>query len=172
MKIIEAILNWKFIPDCVLVIAPFKWEHCQSDQMAKLFSQWNRSHIIISLFSKIKQHDLMLQIMSMVSKIQFCSSLVRVQRDQISKYRMRWNCRQKWNLLYCVRFIVLQVWPDLAKFHHFGKNVQVFVKTLIVYWLFGKMVNLLWQICDIIGPIFIATNGKILKNNLTSWWHW
>ena len=30
----------------------------------------------------------------------------------------------------------------------------------------------LWQICDIIGLIFIAANGQILKNNPTIWLHW
>ena len=29
----------------------------------------------------------------------------------------------------------------------------------------------LWQICDIIGLIFIIANGQILKNNLTIWSH-
>ena len=33
------------------------------------------------------------------------------------------------------------------------------------------MLNILWQMCDIIGLIFIASNGQILKNNLTIWSH-
>ena len=33
--------------------------------------------------------------------------------------------------------------------------------------LFGKLLSLLWQICDIWGLILIVTNGQILKNNLT-----
>ena len=36
------------------------------------------------------------------------------------------------------------VWPDLAKFRHYGKNFQVFGNFLPVYFLFGKIVNLLW----------------------------
>ena len=48
--------------------------------------------------------------------------------------------------------------PDLAEFHHFGKSLQVLGKFLIVYFLFGKMLTLLWQICDIIGLIFIVGN--------------
>ena len=31
------------------------------------------------------------------------------------------------------------------------------------FFLFGKMMSLLWQICDIIGLIFIVVNGQILK---------
>ena len=34
------------------------------------------------------------------------------------------------------------------------------------------MLSLLWQICDIIGLIFIVANGQILKTNLTIWSHW
>ena len=40
------------------------------------------------------------------------------------------------------------------------------------YYLFGKMLSLPWQICYIIGPVFIGANGQILKNNLNIWSHW
>ena len=39
-------------------------------------------------------------------------------------------------------------------------------------FLFGKMLSLLWQICDIVGLIFSVANGQIFKNNLTIWSHW
>ena len=39
------------------------------------------------------------------------------------------------------------------------------------FFLFGKMLSLLWQISDIIGLIFIVANGQILKNNLAIWSH-
>ena len=42
---------------------------------------------------------------------------------------------------------------------------------LTAYFLFGKMLRLLWQICNFIGLIFILANGQILKNNLTIWSH-
>ena len=38
---------------------------------------------------------------------------------------------------------------------------------MTVYFFLGKMLSLLWQICDIIGHFFIVANGQILKNNLT-----
>ena len=63
------------------------------------------------------------------------------------------------------------VWPDLAKFRHFGNNLAVFGKFWVVYFLFGKMLNLLWRIFYIFGLIFIVENGQILKNYLTIWSH-
>ena len=52
------------------------------------------------------------------------------------------------------------MWPDLAKFRHFGKSLKVFGTVLMVYFLFGKMLSVLWQICDI---IFIVANDQIWK---------
>ena len=60
---------------------------------------------------------------------------------------------------------LVSVWPDLAKFRHFGK-------LLTAYFLFGKKLNLLWQIYYITGQIFVAANGLILKHNLIIWSHW
>ena len=66
---------------------------------------------------------------------------------------------------------LVAVWPDLAKFRHFGTILQVFGQFLTVYLLFVKLVNLLWQICYNTGLIFIVANGPILKHNLTIWSH-
>ena len=63
------------------------------------------------------------------------------------------------------------VWPDVAKFRHFGKSLPVFGKFLTVYILSGKILSWLWQICAIIELIFIFANGQILKINLTIWSH-
>ena len=52
-----------------------------------------------------------------------------------------------------------KVWPDWAKFRHFGKILKVFFKFLKFYFLFGKMLSLFWQICYIIGLILIVANG-------------
>ena len=62
------------------------------------------------------------------------------------------------------------VWPDLVKFL-ISQSLQVFGNFLTLYLLFGKMLSLLWQICDIIWLIFIVANGHILKNILTIWSH-
>ena len=53
----------------------------------------------------------------------------------------------------------------------FGESSRAFGKFLTVYFLFGKLLSLLWQICDIIGLIFVDANGHILKNNLIIWSH-
>ena len=66
---------------------------------------------------------------------------------------------------------LVAVWPDLAKFRHFGTILQVFGQFLTVYLLLVKLVNLLWQICYNTGLIFIVANGPILKHNLTIWSH-
>ena len=55
--------------------------------------------------------------------------------------------------------LAVTVWPDLAKFRHFGTRLQVFGNCLTVYFLFGEMLSLFWQICDIIGLIFFVANG-------------
>ena len=59
----------------------------------------------------------------------------------------------------------------MAKFCHLGKTLKVFGKYLTIYFWFGKMMNLHWKICDIIGLIFSAANRQILKNNRTIWSH-
>ena len=65
---------------------------------------------------------------------------------------------EKWQ-----EFLWMQaVWPDLAKFRHFGKNLKIFDKYLTVNFLFGKMLSLLWQIFDIIGLVFMVKYLKII----------
>ena len=77
---------------------------------------------------------------------------------------------EKFSLVILLSGSQWSVWPDLAKFRYFT-SWQVFGIFLVVYLLFGKLMSLLWQICDIIGLIFIVANGPKLKNNLTIWSH-
>ena len=56
--------------------------------------------------------------------------------------------------------ITLPVWPDLAKFRHFGKILTVFGIFFIPYLIFGKMFDLLWYIFAI-RQIFIVVHGQI-----------
>ena len=63
----------------------------------------------------------------------------------------------------------------MTRFGEISKLLQKFTslcQILTVYFLFVKMISLLWQICDIIGLYFIVANGQILKNNLTIWVHY
>ena len=56
------------------------------------------------------------------------------------------------------------VWPDLAKIHHFSKNWEISSNILKVYFVFGKVVNPLWEYLNTFGQSFIVENGQILKN--------
>ena len=80
--------------------------------------------------------------------------------------------REHWRSSSSQPSMLYESWPDLAKIRHFDKSLQVFGKILTVYFLFGKTLSILCQICDIIGLIFSVANGQILKNNLTIWSHW
>ena len=61
---------------------------------------------------------------------------------------------------YCLR---ISVWPDLAKFHHFGEYLKNFGNRFKVYLVLGKVFSSLWHNLYAIGQIFIAENGQILK---------
>ena len=51
------------------------------------------------------------------------------------------------------------------------QNFTSLWQILTIYFIFGKMLSLLWKTWNIIGLIFIVANGKILNNNLTIWSH-
>ena len=51
------------------------------------------------------------------------------------------------------------------------QNFTSFWQILTVYFLFGKILSLLWKIWYTVGLIFIVANAKILKNNLIIWSH-
>ena len=61
-----------------------------------------------------------------------------------------------------------QIWRNFATL---AKKLQIFGKFLIVHFLFGKLLSILWQICDIMGLVFFVSNGQILTYNLTIWSH-
>ena len=54
------------------------------------------------------------------------------------------------------------VWPDLAKFCHFGTIVKVLGAFLKAHLLFGKILILLLLKCFTIGQVFIVVDGQIL----------
>ena len=57
----------------------------------------------------------------------------------------------------------LTVWPDFAKFHHFGKYLKVFGNIFKVYLVLGIDLKSLWHNLYAFVQIFIAINGQILK---------
>ena len=52
------------------------------------------------------------------------------------------------------------MWPDLAKFRHFGKIFEVLGNFSGVYLLFGKIFSLLWHNLYTFGQIFIDVIGQ------------
>ena len=64
------------------------------------------------------------------------------------------------------------MWPNLAKFHHFG----IFLKSSAIFWgfiylVFSKVLNPIMAKISI-RQILMVLNGQILKNNVAIWSHW
>ena len=55
------------------------------------------------------------------------------------------------------------VWSDLAEICRISKNLEIFGNISMVYLIFGKVVNPLWDFFYIFGQNFIVVNGQILK---------
>ena len=64
---------------------------------------------------------------------------------------------------------ILVVWPDLAKFRHFGTTLKYFGRFESVHLVFAKSLSLFRPICNAIGQILIAVNSQILNKNLVIW---
>ena len=63
------------------------------------------------------------------------------------------------------------MWPDLAKFCHFGSIIKFWGDYVRAYLVLGKILNLLWSTFYAIEQIFTVANGLILTNNLAIWSH-
>ena len=61
--------------------------------------------------------------------------------------------------------VVLTLWSLLASL--LGNKREI----CLINFLFGKSLNLLWQIFYAIGQIYIPINGQILQNSLAIWVH-
>ena len=61
---------------------------------------------------------------------------------------------------FLVTLPVSPVWPDLAKFHNYGKILKLVAKFFRVNLVFGKILILLWHKCNGIGQVFIVVGGK------------
>ena len=43
------------------------------------------------------------------------------------------------------------MWPDLAKFHQIGKSLNIFGDLFRVHSVFGKILNIIWEIFWLLG---------------------
>ena len=66
-----------------------------------------------------------------------------------------------------MNFNSLAVWPDLAKFRHFGKTYSGFRKILMVY--LAKFWTYFGKNFYVTGRIFIVVNGQILNSYQDIW---
>ena len=57
----------------------------------------------------------------------------------------------------------MPVWPDLAKLRHFDQIFKVLGIFRKRHYALGIILNLLWQMFDGIGQIFIGARGQILN---------
>ena len=79
---------------------------------------------------------------------------------------------QKLELQVCFgihRYRLVSVWPDLAKFRHFGKNLHVFEYIFEDWLVFGNILNLICQFFMVgIGQFFMVVKVKYWKMVLPS----
>ena len=63
------------------------------------------------------------------------------------------------------------VWSDLAKFRHVGKTSKVFGYYLRVYFVLGKILNLIGHIFGILGKFSLLLLEQYWRDNLAIWSH-
>ena len=66
----------------------------------------------------------------------------------------------------------VSVWPDLAKFHHFGKLLKDFGNIWRAYLVLATLWTHFGKIMYGIGQSFIVVNGPNWKHKLAIWSHW
>ena len=62
-----------------------------------------------------------------------------------------------------VKWVFVPVWPDLAKFRHFGTPLTIFGHFKRVHLVYCKILRWFGQILYAIGQIFIKVNGQRLS---------
>ena len=58
------------------------------------------------------------------------------------------------------------VWPDLAKLCHFDQIISL--AKMSYYFVFGKILHLLWHICYAVGLFLTDVNGQNWTNHLVA----
>ena len=61
------------------------------------------------------------------------------------------------------------MWPDLAKFRYYGKTLKLFGYSLRVYFVWGKIVNLIGEISMMLEKISLLLMAQYWKHNLAIW---
>ena len=80
--------------------------------------------------------------------------------------------KERKNLLIGKRGVyTTSVWPDLAKFRHFGNFFKEFGNFKKLYFLLGNLLSLLWQIFPLLGN-FHCWKWPKMKHNIAIWSHW
>ena len=65
------------------------------------------------------------------------------------------------------------VWPDFAKFHHFGKYLKKSLGTYLrLIWFWAKFSTHFGPICMLWGKFSSPKMAKYWKHNLVNWSHW
>ena len=68
--------------------------------------------------------------------------------------------------------VLNSVWPDLAKFHHFGEILKVYGNLMRVSLAFGITLNLLRQIFILLDKFSLVQMTEYWTNKLAIWSHW
>ena len=80
----------------------------------------------------------------------------------------------KWSSIILITFngtFVRHMWPDLAKFRHFGKILSLWAIFWMSYLVFGILLYYLWHFYAT-GQIFVVVNDQILNSYKAIWSHW
>ena len=64
------------------------------------------------------------------------------------------------------------MWPDLAKFHHFGEILSIFGHSLRAKIAFGNILNLFWPIVYVWAECLLLQTAEYWTYNQAIWSHW
>ena len=143
-----------------------------------------RSSLVGSPFVVLNSSAIALKRRTLTSSTSPLTWMRQVERFDSSKIlsmkleSVNWDCEQAeniWQPVCCIwkEFLVScdSVWPDLAKFRHFGKILKVFGQFLKSWFPSWQNVEPIWQRFYAFGQSYIVTNGQILNNNPAIWSH-
>ena len=137
-----------------IISAPVLTVICQSLSFTLSLSLWHISPIV---FLSLSIHWLAAARVCIFDSLR--SSIIILFRFRFGVFPLRFSVSYP----HC-----LSVWPDLAKFRHFGKKIKSLAN-------FGRFISYIGKnpehSCDIIGLNFLVANGQILKTNRTIWSH-